>query len=987
MNIRIRLLGALAATLVALPGFAQDSARTQVIDPIDSFVVEAGPRLNTELMLPAIDKTLTERPRLVRNKTLPDFLKTQVAPNSLPVGGATNDIRSPDVRQKWPAITFTGWTPPDPTLAVGKEHVVVTVNSAIAFYTKTGTQQFQQNFSTFFAGLWESSFLFDPKVYYDKIADRFFVICIEQRDSPQVSQMLIAVSDDGDPNGTWYRYRVNTRIVHDSKEYWFDYPGFGYNNSAITFAGNMFTFGTFDYGGVLYNVLPKAPMLTGASVTNTQILDTNAYTVQVAEISDPTVTSLHAINVQNTGWAKWSSITNPSTSPQLVSGFIAIPSFNYPSHWAQSISRSLDPSDGRLLNAVWRDGRLLAAHTIRTSTNSTNIVRWYEFNYTNAPATAPTLVQSGNVAGASGTHFFMPAINKNAAGDVSVIFSRSSSSIVADIMYAGRYASDADGTMGAPVLLQSSAGSLYNSNLGNRWGDYFQVDIDPLDENRFWGVSQTVRLDGNWETQVLDWTMSPTLNGISVPNQFAAGSTLLGSVTLTKNAPSGGTVVSLSSSDARLTVPTTVTVPAGASTANFSATASSGVGGTVSVTVTATLHGVQKSATTSIVGSESLKDLTLSRSVMIGGSTQLVWIRPELKDPAPAGGATVTITSSHPGVIANTSVFIKEGATRGSIGVPSNSVKPDTLVTLTGSYDGGSKSASLTVQQPRPSSLNVSPSTFTGGSDRVVTGTVNVNAPAPAGGLDVAIASGSTAISFPPTVTVPVGQTQATFDITHRVVAVQRTPAITASAGGKTVSRQVTINPPGVHKLSLSQYTVVGGVGTIVTGTVELNAPAAANNTVVSISGSPSILTMPSTVTFKKDEQILTFTILAPAVADDTEVNLQADLNGTRFAKLMVRAPLLSQTYLSTNPVTGGSSTVVTFMVELSSPAPVGGITVALSSSHPTVASMPASVTVLAGQTTATVTVTHSVVTTTTDVTLTATLKDRVRSRILRVRP
>lgn len=62
------------------------------------------------------------------------------APNDL-VAGKTLDEGRTNVTNVFPAITATGWVPPDPTLAVGPNHVVVTVNSKVAFYTKAGPRR------------------------------------------------------------------------------------------------------------------------------------------------------------------------------------------------------------------------------------------------------------------------------------------------------------------------------------------------------------------------------------------------------------------------------------------------------------------------------------------------------------------------------------------------------------------------------------------------------------------------------------------------------------------------------------------------------------------------------------------------------------------------------------------------------------------------------------------------------------------------------
>ena len=90
---------------------------------------------------------------------------------------------------------------------------------------------------------------------------------------------------------------------------------------------------------------------------------------------------------------------------------------------------------------------------------------------------------------------------------------------------------------------------------------------------------------------------------------------------------------------------------------------------------------------------------------------------------------------------------------------------------------------------------------------------------------------------------------------------------------------------------------------------------------------------------------------------------------------------------LSMNPasVTGGNSSTGT--VTLSGPAPAGGATVALTNSNTTVASVPSNVTVAAGATTATFTVSTSAVAASTTVTISATYGSATRSASLTVTP
>ncbi len=120
-----------------------------------------------------------------------------------------------------------------------------------------------------------------------------------------------------------------------------------------------------------------------------------------------------------------------------------------------------------------------------------------------------------------------------------------------------------------------------------------------------------------------------------------------------------------------------------------------------------------------------------------------------------------------------------------------------------------------------------------------------------------------------------------------------------------------------------------------------------------------------------------TFPATTNPVALSTAVTITALYDGiNRTATLTVMAPEAALTSVSVSPasVQGGVSSTGT--VTLSGPAPAGGAVVTLTSSNTAAAQVPASVTVLAGATTATFTATTSPVASNTAVTITA-LYDR----------
>src|SRR5260370_35933989 len=97
--------------------------------------------------------------------------------------------------------------------------------------------------------------------------------------------------------------------------------------------------------------------------------------------------------------------------------------------------------------------------------------------------------------------------------------------------------------------------------------------------------------------------------------------------------------------------------------------------------------------------------------------------------------------------------------------------------------------------------------------------------------------------------------------------------------------------------------------------------------------------------------------------------------------------PTISRSSLSLNPtsITGGNSSTGT--VTLSGPAPAGGVQVALSSSNAAAASVPSSVTVAAGATSAIFTVSTTAVASQTAVTISATYSGVIKSASLTVKP
>ncbi|MBX3322266.1 MAG: hypothetical protein KF757_04675 [Phycisphaeraceae bacterium] len=425
------------------------------------------------------------------------------APNMLPVGEVHGERRAV-VDQNWPGISQTGWVPPDPNLAVGPHHIVTTVNQDIAFYSKTGTLLFQQPLNDtgnpgFFEPVGAGGFTFDPKVFFDHYAQRFVVVAPEVYGSTQ-AWISIAVSDDDNPLGTWYKYRTNAVIQVGGTTYWWDYPGFGYDEDGYYVTSNLFGLNQGGWGGVGFRVFDKTAMLSGQPVVFSTMRDGNAASVQVAHHFGSNAAPFF-ISGNNSSSLRVHAITNPLTNPQLVSTTVTVPSYSGPVDSPAVGASAVQTIDSRIFNAQWRNGNLYATHNI--GSGGKTVARWYHVNTNNWPTSGNvSLVQSGNVNAGGDVHTFFPAIFSNNLNEVAMVMGASSSSTRISVNVTGRRANDPLGTMGALTQLHISS-----VNTGGRWGDYYDICTDPNDDRTFWVIGQ-YGAAGGWNNWIASFRVS-----------------------------------------------------------------------------------------------------------------------------------------------------------------------------------------------------------------------------------------------------------------------------------------------------------------------------------------------------------------------------------------------------------------------------------------------------------------------------------------------
>jgi hypothetical protein len=273
--------------------------------------------------------------------------------------------------------------------------------------------------------------------------------------------------------------------------------------------------------------------------------------------------------------------------------------------------------------------------------------------------------------------------------------------------------------------------------------------------------------------------------------------------------------------------------------------------------------------------------LALAPASVIGSLTTTA-NRVLLPAAAPAGGATVALSSTDPGRAAvPASVVVPAGSTGATFPLQVNGdVTVTTTVTIRATYGGTTASAALSVVPPKLTLIQLRTSAVTGGA--AVTG--NDVALSGYASRDVAVAlvsSKPAALSVPQSVTVPAGSSAAKFDLQTYPVATDTQATVTASAGGGSKTAYLTVKAGGTPVVTVSvspkTVTLLAGRSQAFTATV-----SGTTNTAVTWSISPAVgsisssglYTAPPTLTATTTVKVRATSVADPTKYDEATVTL-----------------------------------------------------------------------------------------------------------------
>ena len=477
-----------------------------------------------------------------------------------------------------------------------------------------------------------------------------------------------------------------------------------------------------------------------------------------------------------------------------------------------------------------------------------------------------------------------------------------------------------------------------------------------------------------------------TVNLISVPTTLAVplGLTTSMPVTLAPNAaPAGGIIVAITSSDpSRVSVDTpTVTIPAGAFSAN--ATLRGTAPGTATITATNVNYatGATAASTTASLNITSTS-LTINPTLDLPFSIQLE-SPPGTPRAAPAGGIPVTVSSANPAcAVGTTPVTIAAGnvSTTSTASYGGTATLPCTTTLTVSSPELISDTLSVTVNPAPGITMNVL-------NERVGAGlqygifTATLGAPAGVGGVQVTITSSNpAALRVSPNattaaevdgsivVTVAQGATGAQFYLHGVEGQAGQTGTITASAVGYADSApgNVTITPPVVDLLgpafsitalsaddqfqvrlgslnaagtglSVEQQAQAGGAGIVATVTLTNSVPAGvAQLTTTAGSGQTRTVTVAAAQSRSPGTVATGGVAFDPLLAGTITVN--SAIPGGQAIAAGSRAISVTGAGITTNVLNervGAGLQYGIFTATLGAPAGAGGVQVTITSSNP----------------------------------------------------
>lgn len=467
-------------------------------------------------------------------------------------------------------LSEAGSVPPDNMGDIGTTQVCVAANGRLKFFARNTVCAAAQTTVTttsniplagpalnvdldvFFSSVTATG-VSDPHVRFDRQTSRWFIVAIDLLSSS--NRCVIAVSSGptvtSSANFTFFSFIFDALLPVPPSPYaggFFDYPTLGIDNNALYIGGRMFNAAGTAYTGASLFVVRKSSVLGAGPIVTTAFHQigtaaTGIYTPQGVDNDDPTASAGYIIGVDAAVFSQLDihRISNPGGTPTASALIpLAVPSTSSPLNQVNSLAgNTLDVNDDRLFAAMIRKNKITGVSSLWTThamavtsagTGATsgagrrNGARWYQIGNL---AVAPSLTQSGTLFDNAATNprgFIFPSIAMSGQGHSVLGFTSSSAVNFIDCGIAGRYRTDANGTI-QPFTLATAASTTYAPAFDAspfRWGDYTQTVVDPLDDMTMWSFIQYANAANSWGVRAVQLKAPPPATATS-PGTISCG--------------------------------------------------------------------------------------------------------------------------------------------------------------------------------------------------------------------------------------------------------------------------------------------------------------------------------------------------------------------------------------------------------------------------------------------------------------------------------
>jgi hypothetical protein len=439
-------------------------------------------------------------------------------PNSLM---AFSGLNVPSPILNFDGIGFPGVScncaPPDTNGEVGASQYVQMVNEGYQVFNKnTGASQLGPSGITTlwsgFGGVCQNNGSGDPVVMYDQIANRWVITQFAGVSVP--TDECIAVSTTSDATGSYNRY-----AFHLGSNF-FDYPHLSVWPDAYYMSMNVFNSAGTAFLGPQPFAFDRAKMLAGLPATfiSTGVTggaSENSYLPSDLDgsILPPAGAPASFVEFPGTGAYRLFhfhvDFTTPANSTftlfssPAAAGFTTLCATTRSCVPQLGTTNRLDGIGDRLMFRLayrnFGDHEALVGN-YSVSSGGVSGIRWFELR--NVTAGPVTVFQQGTYQPDT-TWRWMGSAAMDQQGNLAVGYSASSGSINPQIRYAGRLLTDPLNalTQGETTLF---AGSGSQTGTLDRWGDYSDLTVDPVDDCTFWYTQEYIPSNGsnNWRTRI-----------------------------------------------------------------------------------------------------------------------------------------------------------------------------------------------------------------------------------------------------------------------------------------------------------------------------------------------------------------------------------------------------------------------------------------------------------------------------------------------------